>query len=193
MGRSAVRLALVPILSILGCAAQPGTAEEGWYRLRQGDLEDAARQFTAARAAHRNDPNPLWGLALVEYERAKQAGRAHPAPTELERLDRAVALIEHAEGLASPQPPAAMLNDHGMLLATRGGLRTHLGSARDAAHDFDRAEDLFRRAEAIEAHPLIYENSAALETYRGRPDAARVYAEKARRLRTTSPATPPPG
>lgn len=156
-------------------------SKRGWsLLLRGGDPTTAMKRFNEAWSLYPKNADALWGMAIVQYERTKQAGGSRPGHEDLTRLDQAVELINEAARL--PPPQASLLNDNALLLATRGGMRQALSVGGSKA-DFGRAERLLRRAETIEVHPLIYETWSALERYRGRSEAAERYDRKARNMR----------
>jgi len=161
-------------------------AGRGWEFLLKGDLETAIRRFNQSWSMDPTNASALWGMAIVQYERSRQLNDTRPTPRSLELVNQAVALIE--EAAAQPSPEASLLNDNAMILTTRGAMRQTLESQEPSA-DYDRAETLLRRAEAMAAHPLVYENWATLEARRGHPDVAKGYAERARQMRRNGPPT----
>lgn len=155
-------------------------SKRGWSMLREGDLSTALKRFNQSWSLNPQNANALWGMAIVQFERTKRDSGSSPTRADLARMDQAVLLVEEAAAL--PSPEASLLDDGAVIVMTRGGMRKYLG-VDGSSQDFDRAETLLRGAEAMEVRPLIYENWAGLERYRGRPEAAERYAEKARRLR----------
>jgi tetratricopeptide (TPR) repeat protein len=155
-------------------------SQDGWSSLLKGDRSTAMKRFNQAWSLNPRNARALWGMAIVQYERTRRASGPSPTPADLAKMDEAALLIEEAAAL--PSPEASLLNDAAMVVTTRGAMREHLG-VEGTTTDFARAEALLRRAEAMEVHPLIYENWAALERHRGRHESAERYAEKARQLR----------
>ena len=151
----------------------------GWDLIRRGDLDTAMRRFNQAWLLCPENPQALWGMAIVEFDRVKRSGGPDPEPADLRRLDGAVILMEEAVSL--PDPEASLLTDSALVTATRGGMRKALG-VEGAEGDFEQAEALLQRAQGIETHPNIYSTWAALEHYRGRPEVAAEYERKAREL-----------
>lgn len=155
----------------------------GWQYLRQGDLDTAMKRLNQAWLLHPQNPEALWGMAIVQMERAKAA----QPPAVLPLLDEAVDLME--EALADAAPTQQLQTDAAFVLTTRGGYRRFL--ERDGFEaDFERAEQLLDGAEADGIHPQIL-TRATLAHHRGDEAAAERYEAQARALAQRPPTTKP--
>ena len=155
-------------------------ADKGWAYLQRGDPETAMKRFNQAWLLCPENVGATWGMAIVEFERAKRLSPHRPTADALALLDRAVALADDAAAL--PSPPAPLLHDAAMLRVTRADVRRET-KVPGAASDLDDADALLRRAEALDPNPMIYDTWATLERARGHADHAAAYDRKAAAMR----------
>ena len=142
-------------------------SKRGWALIQKGDLPTAMKRMNQAWSLCPENPNALWGMAIIEYERIRRQTENTPSQTNLQKLSHAISLIDEAAALPSSQ--ASLLNDNALLVMTRGAMKKAM-SIGGSNEDFSRAERLLHQAQALDIHPLIYENMAALERYRGHPE-----------------------
>ncbi len=155
-------------------------SKRGWEFLRRGDVSTAIKRFNQAWTLYPDNPEALWGMAIVLLERAKKLEGKVLEKT----LDEALTLIDEARALDAINPP--LLVDAALIYATRGGLRRSLGD-KSSNEDFSTSESLLRSAEGLAQHPGIYETWAALKRYMGDEQAAEVMEKRAVALRRKSP------
>ena len=155
-------------------------AGKGWDYLQRGDPETAMKRFNQAWLLCPENAGATWGMAIVEFERAKRLAPNRATADALALLDQAVALADDAAAL--PSPPAPLLHDAAMLRVTRADVRREL-KVPGAASDLDDADALLRRAEALDPNPMIYDTWATLERARGHADRAAAYDRKATAMR----------
>ena len=139
-------------------------SERGWALALQGELDAAAGRLNRAWSLDPRNARALWGLANVEFERARRlSGDPQERPTTMRLLDSAVSLSDEAIAV-SPEPPNPdLLADAAYMRATRGSLRQTPQARQD---DFARAEALLKRAEAVGPTPQVSAARASLERYR---------------------------
>ena len=155
-------------------------AKRGWDYVGRGDLDTAMRRFNQAWLLYPQNADALWGMAIVQYQRAQQAAPDQPNEAAVKLVDESLGLF--ADAKAAGAASASFLTDQALVTASRGGLRKAMEQPAATA-DFDEAEALLRKAEKLEANPHVYETWAALEQYRGNSAKAADYERRAKKLR----------
>ena len=158
-------------------------ADRGWSRLSQGELDRAMPLLNRAWSLDPDNRRALWGMATVQFERARRASatKAGVTPAVLAAVDEAVGLMNDALAAGDAAPPVALVADAAYVRATRGHLRQTL-EVGGSETDYAAAQAMLRRAEAAGPTRLVYETWAKLETYRGYPRKAAVYEARAREV-----------
>ena len=159
-------------------------SDRGWSYAYAGRLDDAMRRFNQAWLLDPRNARALWGMAIVQFERARagSAKKKGVTPATLATVDSAVSLMDDALSADSGGPDVALVTDAAFVRATRGGLRKSL-NVGGSDEDLDAAGSLLQRAEAIKRTPQVLETWAVLEEYRGYPRRAAEYRAQARQLR----------
>ena len=159
-------------------------SDRGWSYAYQGRFDDAMRRFNQAWLLDPNNARALWGMGIVQFERARadSATKKGATPATLALLDGAAALMDDALAAGATPPGVELVTDAAFVRATRGGLRKSM-NVGGADEDFDAAGTLLQRAEAMKQTPQVLETWAVLEEYRGYPRRAAEYRAQARQLR----------
>ncbi len=140
----------------------------GWEVLRAGDEETAMRRFNQAWTLCEENPEALWGMGIVQVERAKALGVVRTGEEVAQMrtlLDSAVSLVDEAITLGEPDPDPSLLHDAALQRINRGSLRRS-GGDEGGTSDFDAADSLLSRAEAVSDHPKLAEVRRTLEAAR---------------------------
>ena len=138
----------------------------GWRLLRSGDPETAMRRFNQAWTLDETNPEALWGMAIVQQERAAGLGPAQEPADRAERtrlVDSSLSLLREAIAADEPDPAPPLLSDAVRLLTQRARVRRAAGAA-GADEDLAEADRLLTRAEAAGDHPQLREDRAELQT-----------------------------
>ena len=159
-------------------------SERGWSLSYQGRLDEAMARFNRAWLLDPDNPRALWGMGIVQFERARasSATKKGATPATLALIDGSASLMDDALAAGATPPGAELVTDAAFVRATRGGLRRNLDVGGWEA-DFDAAGSLLQRAEAMRRTPQVLETWAVLEEYRGYPRRAAEYRAQARQLR----------
>ena len=133
------------------------------------------KRFNLAWTFWEENPNALWGMAIVVFEQT-MASDAETPDTALKGFDQSVALA--TEALSYEPKNIPLLSDLALLHATRGAFRKH-GGKEGVEEDFAAAETALKNAEIVEGkHPKFESTWETLERYRGNAAKADAHAAK---------------
>ena len=155
-------------------------SDRGWTYARQHELDTAMRRFNQAWLLNPDNAEALWGMAIVQFQRGRDASPRRANEAAIRFVDESLGLFADASDAGEASIP--FLTDRALATACRGGLRKWMGRP-GASADFNEAEKLLRQAENLGEHPHVDETWAALEHYRGNPAKAAEYERKARQSR----------
>lgn len=130
----------------------------------RGDLDTAMRRFNQAWTLWEENPEALWGMAIISFEHGKLlSGEEQQLPEALIQFDQSLELIREAAGYTSED--AGLLADAAWLHASVGGFRAHAGE-KNGPELMQRAVDYLHDAQDIDdEHPRIPDVRASIDKY----------------------------